>query len=172
MTWGALGKNVFAECRAQEALGKICFQKIKKIAECPRMALGKVFFLKIKTNFAECLMAGTRQNLTVGGRRHGPAKFCRAPGFAECQALGNVQICRVQNFAECYTRQNIALPSATIFCTRQSIRHSAKYSFLVVLLTSEETRFILFMYKDSRILYPHCKYHNPYIILKYSIRLQ
>ena len=40
------------------------------------------------------------------------------------------------------------------------------------LLTSEETRFILFMYKDSRILYPHCKYHNPYIILKYSIRLQ
>ena len=72
-------------------------------------------------------MADTRQNLTVGGRRHGPAKFCRAPGFA--QALGKVQICRVpgtrqsllcrvQNFAECYTRQNIALPSATIFCTR------------------------------------------------------
>ena len=42
---GALGKNVFAEYRAQEALGKICFQKIKKyFAECPRMTLGKVFF--------------------------------------------------------------------------------------------------------------------------------
>jgi len=61
----------------------------KKIAECPRMALGKVL-KKIKTNFAECLMAGTWQNLTVGGRRHGPAKFCRAPRFAECLALGKV----------------------------------------------------------------------------------
>jgi len=54
--WGALGKNVFAECRAQEALGKICFQKIKKhFAECPKMTLGKVFLKKIKTNFAERL---------------------------------------------------------------------------------------------------------------------
>ena len=124
MPWGALGKNVFAECGAQEALGKICFQKIiKKICRVSKDGTQQSFFLKkIKTNFAECLMAGTRQNLTVGGRRHGPAKFCRAPGFAEC----------LQNFAECYTRQNIALPSATIFCTRQSIRHSAKYSFPVV----------------------------------------
>ena len=44
LPWGALGKNVFAECRAQEALGKICFQKIKKhFAKCPRIALGNVF---------------------------------------------------------------------------------------------------------------------------------
>jgi len=66
------------------------------------------FFLKkIKTNFAECLMAGTRQNLTVGGRRHGPAKFCRAPGFAECLAeckilpsatLGKILLCRVPRY--------------------------------------------------------------------------
>ena len=72
------------------------------------MALGKVL-KKIKTNFAECLMAGTRQNLTVGDRRHGPAKFCGAPGFVECQALGKVQICRVLDFAECKI-----LPSATL----------------------------------------------------------
>ena len=71
--------------------------------ECPRMSLGKVFKKKIKTNFAECLMAGTRQNLTVGDRRHGPAKFCRAPGFAECKilpsaTLGKILLCRVPRY--------------------------------------------------------------------------
>ena len=50
----------------------------------------KFFLKKIKNKFAVCLMAGTQQNLTVGGRRHGPAKFCRAPG----------------------TRQSLDLPSA------------------------------------------------------------
>jgi len=95
--WGALGKNVFAECRAQEALGKICFQKIKKhFTECPRMTLGKVFLKKNKN------------------------KFCRAPGFPECQALGKVQICRVPDFAECLALGKVCfaeckiLPSATL----------------------------------------------------------
>jgi len=124
--WGALGKNVFAECRAQEALGKICFQKIKKNCRVPKDGTRQSFFFKkIKTNFAECLMAGTRQNLTVGGRRHGPAKFCRAPGrhsakyrFAECLTLPSAKFCRVLHsakycFAECH-----------------DILHSAKYQAL------------------------------------------
>jgi len=103
--WGALGKNVFAECRAQEALGKICFQKIiKKICRVSKDGTQQSFFLKkIKTNFAECLMAGTRQNLTVGGRRHGPAKFCRVPDFAKCKilpsaTLGKILLCRVPRY--------------------------------------------------------------------------
>ena len=81
------------------------FSENKKNYRVPKDDTRQSFFLKkIKTNFAECLMAGTRQNLTVGGRRHGPAKFCRVPKsrFAECLTLDKA--CRVQNFAECYTR--------------------------------------------------------------------
>ena len=43
-----------------------------------------------------------------------------------------IHLCRVLYFAECGTRQNIALSSAPIKNTRQSLRHSAKYSFPVV----------------------------------------
>jgi len=52
--WGALGKNVFAECRAQEALGKICFQKIKKNCRVSKNDTRQSFKKKKKTNFAEC----------------------------------------------------------------------------------------------------------------------
>ena len=60
----------------------------------------KFFLKKIKNKFAVCLMAGTQQNLTVGGRRHGPAKFCRVPDFAKCKilpsaTLGKILLCRV-----------------------------------------------------------------------------
>ena len=99
---------------------------------------------KNKKKFAKCPPLGTRQNLTAGGRRHGPTTFCRVglllsvaalgkapicrePGFVKCLALGKV------TFVECFiTRQNISLPSAPIKSTRQSLRHSAKYSFSVV----------------------------------------
>ena len=97
------------------------FSENKKNYRVPKDDTRQSFFLKkIKTNFAECLMAGTRQNLMVGGRRHGPAKFCQAPGFAECQALGKVQICRVPDFAECLALGKVCfaeckiLPSATL----------------------------------------------------------
>jgi len=129
------------------ALGKISFKKLKKNCRVPKAYTRQNMFLKNKKNcrvpgagtrqnkflkikkIAECQPLGTRQNLTAGGRRHGPATFCRVgslpsaaalgkaqfsrePGFTECLALGKA------TFAECGTRQNIALPSAPIKSTR------------------------------------------------------
>ena len=77
-------------------------------------------FLKIK-KIAECQPLGTRQNLTAGGRRHGPATFCRVPrhsakpGFAESQLA----------LPSAWHSAKPPLPSA-LFCR---VRHSAKYCF-------------------------------------------
>jgi len=71
--------------------------------------------------FAEC--RGTRQSPVLPR-----ARLYRVPGTRQSH------LCRVLYFAECGTRQNIALPSAPIKSTRQSLRHSAKSSFPVVLV--------------------------------------
>ena len=77
----------------------------KKIAECLGLALSKISF---KKNFAECQPLGARQNLTAGGRRHGPATFCRVGLLPSAAALGKAHICREPGFAEC-----LALGKAT-----------------------------------------------------------
>jgi len=69
--------------------------------------------------FVEC--RGTRQSPVLPR-----ARLYRVPGTRQSH------LCRVLYFAECGTRQNIALPSAPIKSTRQSLRHSVKSSFPVV----------------------------------------
>ena len=91
----------------------------KKNCRVPRASTWQNKFLKIK-KIAECHPLGTRQNLTAGGRRHGPATFCRVPwhsakpSFAESQALPSA-----------WHSAKLHLPSA-LFCR---VRHSAKYCF-------------------------------------------
>ena len=69
--------------------------------------------------FTEC--RGTRQSPDLPR-----ARLCRVPGTRQSH------LCRVLYFTQCGTRQNIALPSALIKSTWQSLRHSAKSSFPVV----------------------------------------
>jgi len=129
------------------ALGKICFF-LKKICRVPGAGTLQNKFLKIKKIcqvpairhsaksdgrwppsraghllpsgiFAEC--RGTRQSPVLPR-----ARLYRVPGTRQSH------LCRVLYFAECGTRQNIALPSAPVKSTRQSLKHSAKSSFPVV----------------------------------------
>jgi hypothetical protein len=88
-------------------------------------ALGQIWFFLFWNFFAECPTSRARQNMTVGDRRHGPPKFCRAFCFAKF-SLPSVKFCRVRHsakycFAECPDKN-----------TQQSVRHSAKSWFLVV----------------------------------------
>ena len=87
--------------------------------------------------FAEC--RGTRQSPVLPR-----ARLYRVPGTRQSR------LCRVLYFTECGTRQNIALPSAPIKSTRQSLRHSAKYSFPVV----------NFIYEKRFNKFPNIELHN------------
>ena len=105
---------------------------IKKICRVPsvrhsaksdgRWSPSRACHLLPSGTFAEC--RGTRQSPALLR-----ARLCRVPGTWQSH------LCRGLYFAECGTRQNITLPSAPIKNTRQSLRHSAKYSFPVVILT-------------------------------------
>ena len=90
----------------------------KSDGKCPPSRAGH---LLPSGTFAEC--RGTRQSLDLPR-----ARLCRVHGARQSH------VCRVLYFAECGTRQNISLPSAPIKSTRQSLKHSAKYSFPVVKL--------------------------------------
>jgi len=105
------------------------FLKIKKNCRVPsvrhsaksdgRWPPSRAGHLLLSGTSAEC--RGTRQSPALPR-----ARLCRVPGTQQSH------LCRVLYFAECGTRQNIALPSASIKSTRQSLRHLAKYSFTVV----------------------------------------
>jgi len=62
--------------------------KNKKIWRVPGAGTRQKKFIKIKKKFAECQPLSTQQNLMAGGRRHGPATFCRVGSLPSAAALG------------------------------------------------------------------------------------
>ena len=77
--------------------------KFEILSQGPRK---KIWAQNQKKIFCRVPKDDTRQSFFLKKNKN---KFCRAPGFPECQALGKVQICRVPDFAECKI-----LPSATL----------------------------------------------------------